>query len=198
MNDRGCAQTGPLRTAAACRARAALDDEPAHFRATIATGHARRSAGAYRPATHPSPDTVAQLRRACYPRLLPIARDRAAKRGRPVPWPETPDEWLALCRRAGDRDARHRDLYGDLVFPLRVVVRPNEPGVEHSGGEFPLAGQRPRARSCGAITMFRQGHGPIFTARGWPAAPVRHGVSVGRSGRRHTCGRVSHDVARRP
>jgi Oxygenase, catalysing oxidative methylation of damaged DNA len=48
-----------------------------------------------------------------------------------------------------------------------------------------------------------QGHGLVFTtrdrpvasARGWSAAPVRHGVSTIRSGRRHTLGLVCHDAA---
>jgi len=31
-----------------------------------------------------------------------------------------------------------RDLYGDLVFPLQVVINLNEPGVDHTGGEFLL------------------------------------------------------------
>jgi len=35
----------------------------------------------------------------------------------------------------------------------------------------------------------------VASARGWSAAPVRHGVSVIRSGRRHTLGLVFHDAA---
>jgi len=34
-----------------------------------------------------------------------------------------------------------------------------------------------------------------WLARGWSAAPVRHGVSVMRSGERHTLGLVFHDAA---
>ncbi|MGV9773762.1 2OG-Fe(II) oxygenase, partial [Streptosporangium sp. NPDC003464] len=32
-------------------------------------------------------------------------------------------------RRQGDWNALHRDLYGDLVFPLQVVIGLDEPGV---------------------------------------------------------------------
>ena len=35
---------------------------------------------------------------------------------------------------------------------------------------------------------------PVRTARGWSAAPVRHGVSTVRSGRRHALGLVFHDA----
>ncbi len=62
--------------------------------------------------------------------------------------------------------------------------------------------QRPRAQSRGTVTTLGQGQALIFTtrdrpvesARGWSAAPVRHGVSVVRSGRRHTLGLVLHDA----
>ena len=96
----------------------------------------------------------------------------------------------------GDWNALHRDLYGDLVFPLQVVINLNEPGVDHTGGEFLLMEQRPRAQSRGTATLLPHCHGYLFTtrdrpvrsARGWSAAPVRHGVSVIRSGQRHTLG----------
>jgi hypothetical protein len=138
-------------------------------------------------------------------------------RYRDVPWPDTLDEWLEMCRHAGqskstaillkygpgDWNALHRDLYGDLIFPLQVVINLNEPGVAHTGGEFLLVEQRPRAQSRGTATTLPLGHGFIFTtrerpvrsARGWSAAPVRHGVSAVRSGQRYTLGLVFHDAA---
>lgn len=97
----------------------------------------------------------------------------------------------------------HRDLYGDLVFPLQVVIGLDESGVDYAGGEFLMVEQRPRAQSRGTVTVLPQGHGLIFTtrdrpvksARGWSAAPMRHGVSTVRSGLRHTLGLVFHDAA---
>ncbi|HJY67869.1 MAG TPA: 2OG-Fe(II) oxygenase, partial [Streptosporangiaceae bacterium] len=136
--------------------------------------------------------------------------------GRPAPWPDTLEEWLDMCHRAGqakssqillryqagDWNALHRDLFGDLVFPLQVVIGLDEHGAEYTGGEFLLVEQRPRAQSRGTCTVLPQGHGLIFTtsfrpvrsARGWSPAPVRHGVSSVRSGRRHALGLVFHDA----
>ena len=110
---------------------------------------------------------------------------------------------ILLRYQAGDWNALHRDLYGDLVFPLQVVVNLNEPGGDHSGGEFLLMEQRPRAQSRGTATLLPHCRGYVFTtrdrpvrsARGWSAAPVRHGVSVIRSGQRHTLGLVFHDAS---
>jgi hypothetical protein len=96
-----------------------------------------------------------------------------------------------------------RDLYGELIFPLQVVINLNQPGVDHTGGEFLLYEQRPRAQSRGTATLIPHGHGLVFTTRdrpvpsqrGWSAAPVRHGVSMIRSGTRFTLGLVFHDAA---
>ena len=110
---------------------------------------------------------------------------------------------ILLKYGAGDWNALHRDLYGELVFPLQVVINLSNPGADHTGGEFLLYEQRPRAQSRATAILIPHGHGLVFTtrdrpvksARGWSAAPVRHGVSVVRSGQRYTLGLVFHDAA---
>jgi hypothetical protein len=110
---------------------------------------------------------------------------------------------ILLRYREGDWNALHRDLYGDLVFPLQVVIGLNRPGVDFTGGEFLMIEQRPRAQSRGLARTLEQGHGLIFTtrerpvrsARGWARVPMRHGVSEVQSGIRHTLGLVFHDAA---
>jgi hypothetical protein len=160
---------------------------------------------------------VAQLRQAFYPELLPVARDWAEKLNNAAPWPDSLEAWLDACHAAGqtrptpillryqqgDWNALHRDLYGELVFPLQVVICLDEPGVDHTGGEFMLVEQRPRAQSKGTVRALRRGEALIFTTRdrpvrstrGWSAAPVRHGVSTLLSGTRHTLGLVLHDAS---
>lgn len=187
------------------------------FRSTVTMGRHRFGEGEYRYFRTPYPQAIEELKQALYPRLLPIARDWWGKLGRDAPWPDTLDEWLAMCHDVGqtkstaillrygakDWNALHRDLYGDLVFPLQVVINLNRPGVDHTGGEFMLLEQRPRAQSRGTATLLPHGHGYVFTTRdrpvestrGWSAAPVRHGVSAIRSGERHTVALVFHDAA---
>ncbi|MFE3060315.1 2OG-Fe(II) oxygenase [Nocardia sp. NPDC059239] len=216
LDDHGHALTGPLLTAAECRTLAGLYDEEEHFRSTVDMARHRFGSGEYRYFTHDLPKIVAELRWALYPKLLPIARDWAARLGRPGTWPERLDEWIAQCHRAGqvkgsqillrygpgDWNALHRDLFGDMVFPLQVVIGLDAPGVDYTGGEFLMVEQRPRAQSRGAAMALPQGHGLIFTTRdrpvrgtrGWSAAPMRHGVSLVRSGQRHTLGLVFHDA----
>jgi uncharacterized protein len=186
------------------------------FRSTIDMQRYRYGAGEYRYFDLPYPEPIEALKQALYPRLLPIAKDWWTRLGRIPPWPDSLDEWLEACHAAGqlkptailfrygqgDWNALHRDLYGDLVFPLQVVINLNEPSVDHTGGEFLLVEQRPRAQSRGTATVVPHGHGYVFTtrerpvasARGWSAAPVRHGVSTVRSGERYTLALVFHDA----
>jgi uncharacterized protein len=212
----GCARTPRLLTPAQCRDLAALYDKPDLFRSTIDMARHRFGSGQYRYFTHDLPEPVRALRAALYPHLLLIAREWAERLGRPAPWPDELGEWLEMCHRGGqgkgaqillrygpgDWNALHRDLFGDLVFPLQVVIGLDEYTTDYTGGEFLLVEQRPRAQSRGTCMPLEQGHGLIFTtrdrpvrsARGWSAAPVRHGVSTVRSGRRHALGIVFHDA----
>lgn len=216
VDDYGCALLPQLLTPEESAEIASLYDEPDRFRSTVDMQRHRFGQGEYRYFARPFPEPVDRLRQALYPRLLPIARDWAVTLGREAEWPDTLDEWLEICHRAGQTrptpillrydaggwNALHRDLYGDKVFPLQVVVNLNEPGRDHTGGEFLLVEQRPRAQSRGTATVIPHGHGLVFTtrdrpvasARGWSASPVRHGVSAIRSGRRHTLGLVFHDA----
>jgi hypothetical protein len=217
INEYGAALTPQLLSAAEAAETAALYDEDEYFRSTIIMGRHRFGEGEYRYFDRPFPEPIEPLKQALYRHLLPIARDWYGKLGRPAPWPDTLDEWLETCHAAGQKkptpillkygeggwNALHRDLNGDLVFPLQVVINLSNPGVDHTGGEFLLLEQRPRAQSRGSATLIPQGHGLVFTTRdrpvrskrGWSAAPVRHGVSVVRTGQRFTLGLVFHDAA---
>jgi uncharacterized protein len=217
LDSLGCALTGPLLTTAEAADIAALYPDDARFRYTVDMSRYRYGEGEYRYFAHPYPEALTALKHALYPRLLPIARDWWTKLGRETPWPDDLDAWLQMCHQAGqtkstaillkygagDWNALHRDLYGELVFPLQVVINLNNPGVDHAGGEFLLYEQRPRAQSRGTATVIPQGHGLVFTTRdrpvrsvrGWSAAPVRHGVSTIRTGVRFTLGLVFHDAA---
>jgi hypothetical protein len=217
LNVLGCASTGPLLSADEAAEIAALYSDDSRFRSTVNMGRHRFGEGEYRYFAEPLPPAVAGLRRALYPRLLPIAVEWWTKLGRVVDWPEDLGEWLDRCHAAGqtestplllnygggDWNALHRDLYGDLVFPLQVVINLTNPGVDHTGGEFILYEQRPRAQSRATAALIPHGHGLVFTTRdrpvesprGFTAAPVRHGVSVVRSGHRLTLGLIFHDAA---
>lgn len=216
LDELGYARTPQLLTAAESTLLIRLYEHDEAFRSTIDMARHRFGEGTYRYLEYPLPDVVDELRHALYPRLVPIARDWHARLGRPTPWPDDLDSWLEACHGAGqtrptplllrygpgDWNALHRDLYGDLVFPLQVVVNLTTPGVDHTGGELVLVEQRPRAQSRATALALERGRGlvvpardrPVRSGRGWSAAPVRHGVSVVRTGQRLTLGIVFHDA----
>lgn len=212
----GVALTDAVLGARECRSFTAMYLDEERFRATIDMARHRFGEGQYRYFAHPLPGLVTELRAAFWPHLLPIARDWAARRDQRAPWPDELDDWLDRCHDAGQRrptplmlrygpgdwNALHRDLYGELVFPLQVVIGLDRAVDDYTGGEFVVVEQRPRAQSRATSTTIPRGHSLVFTTRdrpvrtkrGWSNAPMRHGVSVVGSGRRHTLGLVFHDA----
>jgi hypothetical protein len=217
LDELGVALTPTILTPAQCQDTIELFGHDARFRSTIDMARYQFGRGQYRYFARPLPPLVAELRAEFWPHLLPIAREWTTRRPQlGGPWPDELDDWLQRCHDAGqtkptpllfrygpgDWNALHRDLYGDLVFPLQVVVALDQPGVDFAGGEFLVVEQVPRAQSRGTAVSVPQGHGLVFTtrerpirsARGWSGAPMRHGVSVVRSGHRHTLGLIFHDA----
>ena len=156
LDDAGGALTGPLLTPAECAEIAGWYGDDHRFRSTVDMARLRFGAGQYRYFANPLPGPVAELRAAFWPLLLPIARDWAAR--------------LLLRYGPGDWNALHQDLYGELYFPLQVVIGLDAPGADHTGGEFLLVEQRPRAQSRGTSLVLGQGQALVFTTR---ARPVR-------------------------
>jgi len=216
LDNTGLAAIGPILNANECDRIAAFYERTELFRSTIDMARHRFGQGEYRYFASPLPDLVAALRESFWPHLLPIAREWAARLKRQAPWPDDFDAWLSQCHdsgqtrptplmlryRPGDWNALHRDLYGDLVFPLQVVIGLDVPGVDYTGGEFVVVEQRPRAQSRATTQTIPQGHGLVFTTRdrpirstrGWAAAPMRHGVSTLHTGERLTLGLIFHDA----
>ncbi|HEY4746860.1 MAG TPA: 2OG-Fe(II) oxygenase, partial [Steroidobacteraceae bacterium] len=110
---------------------------------------------------------------------------------------------LLLRYGPGDYNCLHRDLYGELVFPLQATVLLSDPLHDFSGGEFMLVEQRPRMQSRGEVVPLGQGDAVIFAvnerpvkgSRGFHRTAMRHGVSSLREGERFTLGIIFHDAA---
>ena len=216
LDDLGVAPTGRLLGADECAELTELYDDHSRFRSTIDMARHRFGRGQYRYFGRPLPTIVTELRAAFWPHLLPVAREWSQRRLQPAPWDDTLEQWIARCHDAGqtrptplmlrygpgDWNALHRDLYGELVFPLQVVIGLDEPATDYTGGEFVVVEQRPRAQSRATALTIPRGHGVVFTTRdrpmrtqrGWATAPMRHSVSVVRTGRRHALGLIFHDA----
>ncbi len=164
VDDLGCALLPQLLTPAEAARIAGMYDDVQRFRATIDMARHRFGEGQYRYFDRPFPEAVEALRQALYPRLLPIAREWYSKLGREAEWPDTLDEWLDVCHRAGqtrptpillrygagDWNALHRDLYGDKVFPLQVVINLERSWCRSHWRRVPAG----RAAAAGAVTGY--------------------------------------------
>src|SRR5882762_7316844 len=172
---------------ASCRDVALMWDDDARFRKRIIMQQHAYGRGEYRYLSYPLPETVASLRAASYPPLAEIANGWRRTLGQDALFPPTLREFLDRCHAAGqtrptplmlrygpdDFNCLHQDLYGDLVFPLQVVILLSEPGGDFTGGEFLLLEQRPRAQSRAEIVPLGIGDAAIFPVHHRPARGAR-------------------------
>jgi hypothetical protein len=216
LDTQGWALTGPLLTAEQCADLIALYDRPEPFRSRVVMARHGFGQGEYRYFADPLPDLVRELRETLYPPLAEAANRHAAMLGLERRWPPTHTDLRELCRAAGqtrptplllkygpgDYNRLHQDLYGEVVFPLQVAILLNQPGRDFEGGELVLVEGRPRMQSQAQVVPLGLGEGVVFVvrerpvrgSRGYYRAQLRHGVSVVRSGARHTLGIIFHDA----
>ena len=212
----GCAVIRSLLSAQACNDVSALYTQSAPFRSQVIMARHGFGRGEYKYFNYPLPDTVARLRSALYPRLVPIANRWYECMDLPTRFPATHEAFLQRCHAAGqerptplllqygpqDYNCLHQDLYGEHVFPLQVAILLSEPDEDFTGGEFVLTEQRPRMQSRPQVIRLKKGDGLIFAVsqrrvkgvRGYYRVTMRHGVSRLHSGKRHTLGIIFHDA----
>ena len=199
-----------------CAALAGLYDDAPRFRSRVTMARHGYGRGEYQYFGYPLPPPVARLRGALYPPLAAIANRWHEALGVEARFPATHPAFLERCHAAGqarptplllrygpgDYNCLHQDVYGELVFPLQVVILLSAPGRDFTGGELVLTEQRPRMQSRPMVVALAQGdaavipvrHRPVAGTRGVHRVNLRHGVSRVLSGRRHTAGIIFHDA----
>ena len=200
-----------------CRRVAGLYEDPkACFRSHIQMARYNFGRGEYKYFGYPLPDLVARLRTSFYPHLATIANEWAERLDLTERWPKSLEQLLEICHQAnqprptplllryseGDYNCLHQDLYGEIHFPLQVIIQLSPPEA-YEGGELVLVEQRPRMQSRPMVLRLNQGSAvvvpvrdrPVRGARGWRRNQIRHGVSKVLSGTRHTLGLIFHDAA---
>lgn len=192
-------------------------DQKELYRKTINMERYRFGQGEYKYFNYPLPAIVQEIRHKTYPHLAPIANTWMRVLNINRQFPETVEELLNECLihqqskptplilsyDKGGYNTLHRDLYGDIYFPMQLVLFLDEPGKDYEGGEFVLIEQRPRAQSKAIVLKPRKGDILIFTtnfrpvkgSKGYYRVNMKHGVSEVTSGRRHTLGIIFHDAA---
>jgi hypothetical protein len=216
LADGGFAVAERLLTVEECEALTALYSQNSIFRSRVVMARYAFGKGEYQYFRYPLPDLVGELRTALYRHLAPIANGWNERMRINSHYPQEHADYLDICHRAGqkrptpllleygegDYCCMHQDLYGDLVFPMQVVILLAEPERDFTGGEFLLVEQNPRGLSKAEVVPLRQGdavafavnHRPAKSAHGTARVNLRHGVSRLHSGHRHTLGIIFHDA----
>lgn len=216
LDDSGHATFERLLDPETCAALCDLYEQEPLFRKTVVMERHGFGRGEYKYFAAPLPESVLALRGALYRKLCPVAEGWRRALGEQPDYPAELEGYLARCHaagqvrptplllryRAGDFNCLHRDLYGELVFPLQVAILLSRPEHDFTGGEFVLTEQRPRRQSRVQVVPLKQGDAvafavserPITGTRGVYRGQMRHGVSQIRSGQRLTLGVIFHDA----
>ena len=217
LNKDGFALLPNLLSADICSQIAHFYDDPAiSFRSHIHMARYNFGRGEYKYFDYPLPVVITQLRIAFYSRLSLIANKWAEILDTSMRWPNTHAELIETCHLAGqlrptplllkyskgDYNCLHQDLYGDIHFPLQVILQLSA-SDDYEGGELVLVEQRPRMQSRPMVVPLEQGSAvilpvrdrPVMGARGWRRNQMRHGVSSILRGTRRTLGLIFHDAA---
>lgn len=193
-----------------------LYQQPELYRKTVDMQRYRFGRGEYKYFTYPLPNLIEQLRHEVYSHLVPIANAwfRVLKIAQTFPASHT--EFLQRCHQQGQTLATplilkyeqggfntlHQDLYGEVYFPLQLVIVLSQPNVDFSGGELVFTQQSPRAQSKAMVMQPQQGDLLIFTtqfkpekgSQGYYRVNMKHGVSPIHRGERYSLGIIFHDA----
>jgi hypothetical protein len=176
----------------------------------------RFGAGEYKYFSYPLPSLINDIRQTVYPHIAPIANKwmevlhldqrfpatHEALRKRCHDHKQVHPTVLILQYGKGGFNTLHQDLYGDIYFPMQLVLFLSEPGDDYTGGEFVLTEQIPRAQSKAIVLSPRRGDMLLFTtnfrpakgSKGYYRVNMKHGVSPVHTGQRYTLGIIFHDA----
>ena len=186
------------------------------YRKTVIMARHRFGLGEYKYFNYPLPQFIQSIRTSFYPYLAPIANSWFNALHIEGRFPLDHPEFLQQCHFNGQQKATplllkygkggfntlHQDLYGDLYFPIQLVIMLSEPDQDFTGGEFVLTQQIPRAQSKAIVLKPKKGDILIFTThfkpekgtKGYYRVNMKHGVSEIQEGNRYALGIIFHDA----
>ncbi|UZR98815.1 2OG-Fe(II) oxygenase [Chondrinema litorale] len=216
LSQKGFATLPKLLTDEQCEALKADYHHPDLYRKQVIMERYRFGLGEYKYYQYPLPNLIQQIRQNVYPYLVPVANQWMSMLNIEKRFPATLEELHVMCRAQkqlkptalilkyakGGFNTLHQDLYGEVFFPIQVVMVLSEPEQDFMGGEFVLTEQVPRAQSKAIVLKPKKGDMLIFTtnfrpvkgARGYYRVNMKHGVSEVQEGERFTLGVIFHDA----
>jgi hypothetical protein len=218
----GCTLLPGLMEEAVCRALRRLFDRDELFARTVEMDRPDFGRGSYRYFRAPVPELVEGLRAATYPHVAEVANRWQELLGKEERYPATWAAFRERCGQAGQTkptpillrygpggfNALHRDLRGELFFPVQMAVvlspRADQAAEGDSGfvgGEFRFCDvpERPKSR-CRTLAA-GLGDALLFCTRDrlvpiggvYGLQPVKHGVAEITCGTRDVLGLPFHE-----
>ncbi|MBP2615301.1 2OG-Fe(II) oxygenase [Chryseobacterium jejuense] len=191
-------------------------DQPERYRKTVVMARHRFGLGEYKYFNYPLPELLQTLRTHIYSHLAPIANTWFKALNINTSFPLEHQIFLQQCHANNQQKATvlilkygeggfntlHQDLYGELYFPIQIVLMLSEPEHDFTGGEFVLTQQVPRAQSKAIVLKPKKGDVLIFTTnfkpekgtKGYYRINMKHGVSEVKTGKRYALGIIFHDA----
>jgi uncharacterized protein len=205
-----------------CERLRGMFDEDVRFAKTVVMDRPDFGRGVYRYFGTPVPSVVDQLRRAVYPHVAHIANGWQQLLAEPGDFPLRWDDFRDDCRRAGQStptpillkygpggfNALHRDLRGEVFFPIQMAVLLS-PRCDQGdacpdafqGGEFLLCDVPEGRKSRRQEVSLGMGDAVLFCTRDrlarvgrvYGLQPVKHGVARVAAGTRYALGAPFHE-----
>ncbi|WP_347218201.1 2OG-Fe(II) oxygenase, partial [Chryseobacterium sp.] len=191
-------------------------NQPELYRKTVVMARHRFGLGEYKYFNYPLPSLIQTFRTHIYPHLAPIANVWFKALNIEASFPLEHQTFLQQCHSSNQQKATalilkygeggfntlHQDLYGELYFPIQVVLMLSEPDQDFTGGEFVLTQQVPRAQSKAIVLKPKKGDMLVFTtnfrpekgSKGYYRVNMKHGVSEVKTGNRYALGIIFHDA----
>jgi hypothetical protein len=216
----GCVMIGQLLDPAVCGWIRRLFDDDSLFAKTVEMNQPSFGQGVYRYFTAPVPSLLEGIKHAVYPYAAQVANDWQRLLGENSPYPETLAEFHAQCHDAGQTkptaillkyetggfNALHRDLRGDVSFPIQLAIVLSPKAIDGEsegfvGGEFVFADvpetdkshRRTIAASIGDAVLFCTRDRIVRVGQMVGLQPVKHGVTTITSGVRYVLGLPFHE-----
>ncbi|PTT02048.1 prolyl 4-hydroxylase subunit alpha [Pedobacter sp. HMWF019] len=185
------------------------------YRKTITMERYRFGAGEYKYFRYPLPPLITNIRETVYAKIAPVANAWMEELNIDQQFPPSHEEMKKRCADhgqikptvlilkygVGGFNTLHQDLYGEIYFPIQLVLFLNST-EDYTGGEFVLTEQIPRAQSkanvlrpdLGDMLLFSTNFRPVKGTKGYYRVNMKHGVSPLHNGERHSLGIIFHDA----
>lgn len=216
MHQQGCALIEQVLSTELCEMLKQAYPQTELYRKTVEMQRYRFGRGEYKYFTYPLPNLIERIRYEIYPYLVPIANAWFRVLKLEGSFPPSHPEFLQQCHKQGQTLATplilkygqggfntlHQDLYGEVYFPIQLVIVLSQPNVDFRGGELVFTQQTPRAQSKAMVMQPQQGDLLIFTtqfkpekgSQGYYRVNMKHGVSPIHRGERYSLGIIFHDA----